>query len=223
MCTASPASLLAVTAAAAMISAGCDEPSPPWAGEPDSRVIDESEPFLPRRPSVLRDAGAGGENGPGEEPLPEEEILARPAGRHGGLWLSCHDRFAPSGEPRRDITRLALSCGPPTGMRRASTMVSGRLDTDAAAGHRFTGEAGYCYRIFVAAGEGIGMMDVRVVDGHGRELARQQTTETWAVVEAERPFCVTEDGPLTLELDARGGAGAYAAELWSIPPRKRGP
>lgn len=225
MCTASRFGLSNVAAIAAAMSTACQEPAPPWAGEPDGKVIDESEPFLPsRRPIALADEDAGGGGGDLEDaPLPEEEILARPAGRHGGLWMSCHDRFAVSGEPRRDATRLALSCGPVTGMRRASDLITGRLEEGARSGHRFAGEAGHCYRIFVAAADGIASLDVRVADGRGEVVARHTSTSPWAAVEPERPFCVVEATPLTVSIAARGGAGAFAAEVWSIPPRQTAP
>jgi len=198
----------------------CEEQPPPWAGEPDGRLIDESEPFLPpETPSPLTDLDAGD-----DAPLPEEELLARPEGRRGGAWLSCHQRFVISGEPRRDVTRLALSCGPITGMHRASGLVSGSLAPGESAEHRFASEVGHCHRIFAAGGPGIDTLDVRVVEGSNRrEIAHATGTGAWVVVEPERPFCTATKTDLTMVLDARGGSGAFAAEVWSIPPRKRGP
>ena len=210
-------------AIATVLATACEEPPPPWAGQPNGDVLDESEPFLPdRRSALLSDGGTGGEGGVETSPEAQPQDVGRPPGRHGGLWLSCHDRFTVSGEPRRDVTRLALSCGPVTGMRRASELIEGSVDTKTRSGHRFSGRAGHCYRVFVAGGDGIAQLDVRVVDGGGEELAHHRTIVPWAAVEPARPFCLSHDTPLTLSVDARGGAGAFAAEVWAIPPRERG-
>ena len=229
MCTVPRAAPPIAMALLAAIATGCEEPPPPWAGQPDGEVVDESEPFLPSRRPLLRDGGAGGGGGqwprssPSDgPPILAEEHVARPSGRHGGLWLSCHDRFTVSGEPRRDVTRLALSCGPVTGMERASDLLVGTLDAGVRSGHRFTGRAGHCYRVFVAAAEGIAELDVRIADGRGEEIASHRTVAPWAALEPARPFCVTEDTPLVLSVDGRGQSGPFAAEVWSIPPRARG-
>lgn len=204
-----------------LASFGCEDPPPPWAGQPDGRVRDESEPFLPRRSSPLAPDSASGPSGEtsGQAPLPEEELLAPRSARHGGLWLSCHDRFEPSGEARRDVTRLELSCGPINGMARHGGLVAGELTAGQPAQHRFEVEPGDCLRVFAAGGATIDDLDLHVTDVSGSVLAEDATRAPFAILEPERPVCSAAGGELLLRITAARGAGPFAATIWTMPPR----
>jgi hypothetical protein len=193
----------------ALVTSGCDDSAPPWAGTPDGRMRDERDPFLGRAPESEHDAGTGGS---------VAEPMARPA-RFGGLWASCHHGFVPSGEPKRDVTRLGLSCGPANGMRPFGKMITGTAATGRPSRHRLQVDAGDCLRVFAAAGRGIANLDLELSRATGEVLSRDRSLRTWPILDDARPFCQPGATDLLLTISSADGAGSFAAQVWRMPAR----
>lgn len=209
-----PARLALLLAAAWLL--GCSRERP-WNGPTDGGSHDESQPWLPARPdaSWLSDAGTE----PTASAAQTAESKPSPV---GGLWVSCYGGFVPSGDPRRDVTRLALLCGPPNGMRPVSDeLFEGKVEQGGAPStHRFPARRGECYRIFAVADAGVADLDVAVRSSRGSRLARDHSEDRWPVVHPERPFCTFDDDTFAVHLGARRGTGRYAAQVWKLPARK---
>jgi len=177
--------------------------------------VDESKPFLPGQPfdagtlALEHDSDTG-----------DDDLLTEPNSRVGGLWVSCHEGFRRSGEPDKDVTRLAMMCGPPNGMvpiantMRGSVVAGGRP-----ASHDFSVQEGACYRIFAVGGGDIGELDVIVTSGRGTHLATDDSRDAWPIVERDRPLCSFGDDTFRIEVSSRRGAGPYSVQIWSLPPR----
>jgi hypothetical protein len=172
-------------------------------------VRDESQPFLiPSQGPLFGDAGV---EDAGEE--------TDPSSRAGGLWVSCYARFAPSGQPLADVTRLGLLCGPPNGMRRLGDAFEGSVTPGGKPGtHSMHARKGACYRIFAIAEDSVRDLDVTVRSSRDSRLATDNTDDAWPIVEPERPFCTFADDTFTVELSSGAGAGRYAAEVWELRP-----
>jgi hypothetical protein len=181
----------------------------------DATVVDESRPWLPQTgdASWLGDAGAAG--------LGDDAGTSGGPSPVGGTWVSCYGGFHPAGEPLRDVTRLGLLCGPPNGMRLLSPeTVQGELG----AGRpplrtSFAARRGSCYRVLAVGAAGIEDLDVVVRSSRGSEVARDHGEDRWPIVQPERPFCTFDDDTFTIELSARRGSGAMAAQLWVLEPK----
>lgn len=194
----------------------CDEPARPWSGQPDGRLRDESSAFLPRRqdddtPTAWLDAGAGGA---------AAEDDAAPVAREsagGGLWVRCHDGFAPTGEPLRDVTRLGLMCGPSNGLDKLLDAQTGRLTGGTSARHDFSVRRGECFRVFAAGEPSIYDLDVTILSSRHSRLSSDTGDGTWLLLDRDRPFCSFDDDTFSAEVRADGGSGRYAIEVWRLP------
>jgi hypothetical protein len=223
-----PARASLCTIAFALALAGCEERPRPWQGTPDGKVVSEAEPFLPPREdggSWLGDASLPSADG-GEPAAPDP--LQRPISRAGGLWTSCRNGFRPSGEPRRDVERLGLMCGPQNGMTRLGDTMTGHTADPVA--HTFAAKAGACYRVIGVADDGVRDLDIGVLSGvrgvpaaatgSGMRLYSDHGDEPLAIVERERPFCSLEDDTFTVAVSAGEGQGRYAVQVYGLPPRR---
>ncbi|MGK4004601.1 hypothetical protein WMF31_18355 [Sorangium sp. So ce1036] len=156
----------------------------------------------------------------------EDPDLPVPPVRVGGPWVRCYGNFRLSGDPRKDVTRLSLLCGPANGMRR--------LSPEAIEGHVAEGGAivteklqlvrGACYRVFAVGGPGIINLDVAVRSSRGAMVASDGSEDAWPIVQPDRPVCALEDDDgASVEISARRGAGRFAAEVWVLKSYKRTP
>ncbi len=215
--------------AAVVLLVACEEAPPPWAAPADGGVLDESQPFLPsdRHDGWLLDAGfddLAGEDGGAEDGSVGDATAAdaggppaEPASRVGGLWASCYRGFETSGVPKRDVTRLALSCGPVSGMQQLGATVGGPLGPDASAEHRIEAAKGDCFRVFACAA-GPSALTVTVQNGAGTSVA-EAVGESWVVVDRERPLCTFDQTTFVVRV-AGEGRGAYALQVWQLSPSK---
>lgn len=146
---------------------------------------------------------------------------ARPA---FGPWVRCYGGFRPTSTPVRDVTRLAILCGPArTGMRQHGDVVSGEVSEGAArASTRTDVERGQCLRVFAVGDEGVRDLDVALVDARGEERSSRQTASTIAgpCVRWNRAVCFADGGAVTIRVSARKGSGKYAAWAWLLPLRR---
>lgn len=171
-------------------------------------------------PSLPDSDGRGGADAGATPDAGEPEGVALPAARVGGPWVRCYGNFRLTGEPLKDMTRLALLCGPENGMSRLSTRPfegsvkeGGPPMTQTLPVHR-----GTCYRIFAAATPSIADLDVVVKSSRGATVAADHGEDGWPIVQPDRPFCALEDDTFTVEVGAHRGEGRFAAETWQLRP-----
>jgi hypothetical protein len=191
--------------AGALALAACEERARPWEGA-GAGGAPPAPAIVPTVLSDARDAAA-------EEPPPA------PA-RVGGPWVRCYGGFHVSGEPLRDVTRLAMLCGPSNGMRRLSTEATlGEVSEGGApARWSFQAQRGACYRVFAVAEPTVADLDVVVVTSRGMPVAADHGEDAWPVVQPDRAFCALDDDRLDVLVSARRGRGRFAAEVWVLPP-----
>ncbi len=198
--------------AALALVAGCQRRPRPWEGRPDGGVADGSRPFLPG------EGGAGSWLGPAAS---AEDAGAEPEGkkvaRAGGSWVSCAAGFRAGSDPKKDVERLAMLCGPENGMKRAAAW-DGPAASEPDA-HPLRVAAGWCYRIFAVADPGVSDLDVTVMSPRGSRLAADDTPARAVMVEPERPFCSFGDDALTVEVRA-AGRGRYALQIYQLPANR---
>ena len=149
---------------------------------------------------------------------PDERRAATPPVRIGGPWVRCYGAFKPAGDPVKDMTRLALLCGPENGMRRLSKAPFEGAVAEGAPGITTTFEArrGECYRVFAVADAGVTDLDVTVHSSRGAPVAADHGEDAWPIVQPDRPFCPLEKDVYTLEIAAHHGRGRFAAEVWVL-------
>lgn len=133
--------------AVALSGLGCEHRARPW-DDTDSGGPRTTE--APPPPIVLPHVDAGGSEGAGGGTSADEPA---PPVRVGGPWVRCYGGFHPSGEPVKDVTRLAILCGPENGMKRLSKRP---IEGTVAAGgpsvnETFEARRGECYRVFAVA------------------------------------------------------------------------
>jgi len=181
----------------------------------DATVVDESRPWLPRS----AEASWLGDGGPGD--LSEGADAAAKPSPVGGPWVSCYGGFHPGPEPLQDVTRLGLLCGPPNGMRLLSPdAVQGKLDAgQPPVRYSVPVRRGNCYRLFAVGAPGIDDLDVTVRSSRGSTLGSDHSEDRWPIIEPERPLCTFDDDTFTIELSARRGSGAFAAQIWVLEPK----
>ena len=199
--------------------AGCRDRARPWEGSTATAQPTETA-FLAPQPSdagsLLGDAasllGASADTEPG---IPV---------RVGGPWVRCYGNFRPSGEPVKDVTRLALLCGPENGMVRLSKKpIEGAVAEPSAApapSESFAAVQGECYRIFAVAETSVGDLDVAVRSSRGVLIAADHGEDNWPIVQPDRPFCALENDTFTVEFTSHRGWGRFAAEVWRLGPRR---
>lgn len=137
----------------------------------------------------------------------------------GGPFVSCYAGFAPSSEPARDVTRLALSCGPVTGMRRVLDVpFEGAIAEDGAALEvPLELKRGSCYRLFAVAEPGVDDLDVTVRSARDVVVASDPGPGRVVVVQPDRPLCSTADDAATVRVSAKKGRGRFALEIYAMP------
>ncbi len=189
-----------------MLPLGCrSEPSPPPAASSSARAAPAAE----ARPAPVAAASVA----PSSEPPP----VAGDAAPVGGNWLKCYANFQPRTTPELDVARLGLMCGPSNGMRKVAEVKRARAG--AARGeqeHRFTAQAGECFRIFAVGEPSIEDLAVEVLDPKGNRIAFDTGDDRWPVVKPDGPFCVFDDGEYRARVRAQRGAGGYAIEIWRL-------
>ncbi|WP_437493429.1 hypothetical protein WME75_20565 [Sorangium sp. So ce1014] len=207
-----------------LVAAGCRDEPRPWEGKPGPPVVLSAAP-----PNVAVTVGTGGLSdadagqGEGDAGAPADLDLPVLPVRVGGPWVRCYGNFRISGNPVKDVTRLALLCGPENGMRRVSPKpIEGQVaEGGAIVTEQLQAVRGACYRVFAVGGPGVLNLDVAVRSSRGAMIASDGTEDAWPIVQPDRPFCPLEDDDATVEISARRGAGRFAAEVWMLKSYKR--
>jgi hypothetical protein len=135
----------------------------------------------------------------------------------GGNWLKCYANFQPRTDPKLDVMRLGLMCGPSNGMRQVTDAREAAVSGGGAGReHRWTAEAGDCYRVFAVGEAGVADLDVEDYYARGARIAWDTSDDRWPIVKPDGPFCVMADGEYRAVVRAQRGSGRYAVEIWRL-------
>ncbi len=156
---------------------------------------------------------------PTPTPSTSTSASARPArARPPGAPPACDEGLRASGEPRHDVTRLGLVCGPTEGFRRDLDAIEGALaEGGAAVEVPLPLEPGRCYRIVAAAETTISDLDVELRSERDVPLASDDDDEPLVVVHRDGAPCAGSGGEARAIFRAGKGRGRFAAEVWSRP------
>jgi hypothetical protein len=205
-------------AALAALACGCQERPHPWdqgdAAVPQAPV----RAVAPLLPSGIGAASSRSDGGKDPDSDADEVRPPTPPVRVGGPWVRCYGNFHASGEPVKDVTRLALLCGPANGMHRLSAKP---FEGSVAAGSAgvtepFEAKRGECYRVFAVAEPEVKDLDVTVRSSRGASIAADHSEDSWPIVQPDRPFCPLADDRYEVEISAHRGRGRFAAEVWVL-------
>jgi hypothetical protein len=159
-------------------------------------------------------------------PLPSVEAVAPSSAEEGRrfeqIFASCQEGLVAELDPVRDAARVALACGPVTGMVALSeTPIEGVVAEGAPpVAFPFSLTKDRCVRLFGAAGPGVANLDVTIRSPRGVPLATDHAEGRLVVVQPDRPVCPLEDMNATLEVSASGGRGAFAIFVWADPDER---
>lgn len=190
------------------LATGCG-PSHPWE-QVDAGDVAPAGTLRPAT-ALIGDAGAAAATSA------DDPVVPVPV---GGAWVRCYGHFKPSGEPKKDVTRLGLLCGPTNGMRKEGELFEGALvEGGAPIEQKVEAKRGACYRIFAVGEPSIHDLDVTLRSSRGSAIAADHGQDAWPIVHPDRPICALEDDRWTVEVRAMRGQGRFAAEVWRLPPK----
>ncbi len=131
-------------------------------------------------------------------------------------WESCDDGFAATGEPARDLERLARACGGALGLRPlAPARRHDQAASDPVDRYAFVSPgAGHCHRVFAVASREVEELDLIVRDPSGAVVARGKPRGAWVAAPTSSSLCLDVGGTYTVEVSVQKGQGSYAVQAW---------
>jgi hypothetical protein len=134
----------------------------------------------------------------------------------GGPWVTCYAHFRPTSTPERDVTRVALLCGPENGMKAVGPVITGEA-SDTPVEHPLDVKPGECFRLFAVASSPVTDLAIEVRDPNGVPVASDHNSDRWPILNPDGPFCLLDGGRHTVRVHARQGKGSYALQVWKLP------
>ncbi|MCC6648101.1 MAG: hypothetical protein IT374_21345 [Polyangiaceae bacterium] len=135
-----------------------------------------------------------------------------------GPWVRCYAGFRPESTPLRDVTRLAMLCGPQNGMRQLGATVEGEVsDAGPPVDEAVSLTKGQCVRAFAVAEASVADLDLSLVSPSGATLAADRIDDRWPILLPDRAACVDADGSYTVRVRAKRGRGRFARSIWLLP------
>lgn len=131
-----------------------------------------------------------------------------------GAMFACGAGTSPTAkDPLDQVKRIGEACAAATKMKPVGAPLRGQQsDKDPHAEHRFRVEANKCYRVYVAATEGVKDIVAAVRDSSGDMVAESNGN---AAVPHDGAMCFTAADEVTLLIGVGAGKGAYVAQVWS--------
>lgn len=166
---------------------------------------------LTQRPDV-----APGASGATREGAPRGGDAAGKPEPVGGPWVTCYAHFRPTSTPERDVTRLALLCGPENGMKIVGSTITADA-SDIPIEHPLEAKPGECFRVFAVAAPQVTDLAIEVRDPKGVPVASDHNNDRWPILNPDGPFCLLDGGKHTVRVHARQGRGSYALQIWRLP------
>jgi hypothetical protein len=137
-----------------------------------------------------------------------------PGAFSGGVWLTCSEHFTPGESARTDATRLALSCGPSTGLLRFAKTAGTLDDTKEPVLFRWEAKKRDCFRVFAAAAAPIEDLEIEIIGPHGARVALANRNERWEAAPEEGPACAERDGTFEVRFGTHAGRGDFFAWIY---------
>lgn len=193
-----------------LAAAGCDrDPPPPW------ESASATAPPGPR----LHVGGPTPATAPSASAAPASAASAAPRrARPPGAPPLCDEGLRASGEPRRDVVRLGLSCGAAEGFTRDLDAIEGALaEGGTPVEVAVPLAAGRCHRLVAAAETTVADLDVELRSERDIPLASDDDDAPLVVLHREGTVCPTAAGAARAIVRAGAGRGRFAAEVWSRP------
>jgi hypothetical protein len=198
-------------AGAVLLAGGCGRAPHPWEQADDAGEVAPSG-SIRRAGPLLGDAGSAPASSA------DDPVLPVPV---GGSWVRCYGHFKPAGEPKKDVTRLGLLCGPSNGMHQEGDVFEGPLTEGGAPIERkIEAKRGACYRVFAVGEASIQDLDVTLRSSRGSAIAADHGQDAWPIVQPDRPICALEDDRWAVEVRSKRGQGRFAAEIWALAPAR---
>jgi hypothetical protein len=100
---------------------------------------------------------------------------------------------------------------------RALTAVRSGEQSEQDAVDRYTFEvpsSGRCYRVYAAGDGAVKDLDLLLRGPSGNAVASDLTHDSWPVLPARQPACLSEPGLYMLEVSVFKGTGHYALQVW---------
>lgn len=131
----------------------------------------------------------------------------------------CWDQMRTTRKHVDDYDALVARCGRPTGMLAFSKLQQGELGPDHKADvYTIKVLGGGCYRIFVAADEGVKELDLAFATMDNRIVWSDKSSQSVAVLQWDKALCVDADVQFKLVVALKGaGRGAYGVGVWVRP------
>lgn len=134
--------------------------------------------------------------------------------RSDGALFACGGGAKPTAkDPLDHVKRVGEACAAAAKMKPMGAPFRGQQsDKDPHAEHKFRVDANKCYRVYVAADEGVKDVVAAVRDSNGDMVAESNGN---AAVPHDGAMCFTTADEVTLMIGIGAGKGAYAAQVWS--------
>ncbi len=132
----------------------------------------------------------------------------------------CWSTISLSGDHQKDFDNIVAKCGAATGLAEYAKPMGGHLhhQKDKRDTFRLSLLAGMCYRYFAVADSGIKDLDILVEKPNGAIVADDKQESPVAIIEASKPWCMTEDATYDFHIEVDGvGKGHYAFGVWAKP------
>jgi len=154
---------------------------------------------------------------PDVKPLPVPAAGDYPSASVGDQ--ECWQSIDLADDAAKDFAAIVAACGKPTGMLPVIAPVKGQLGP----AHKrdkiaLSLSGGRCYRYFAVGTAAMGDVDIRIESTDGAVVAIDQATHPVAIIDGDKPLCVTEnvDYRFVIEVDG-AGAGGYVFGVWARP------
>lgn len=127
----------------------------------------------------------------------------------------CHADSPPVSEPASALSWLANRCAAPGFIPKTPVHI-GNPQGEADADERlsFLGRKGRCYRVFAAASEDVGDLDIAVFNSTGGLAAADVSEDRYPVVPPRGFLCLREDETFSIRVAVVRGQGNYVLQVW---------
>lgn len=137
-----------------------------------------------------------------------------PSAPEGRLFVDCYAGFVPQATPRVDVQRLALACGPSTGLTPFARTTGTVDEAGSPAVFRWEAKRGDCFRLFAVASAPVDDLEVEIAESPDDHGSLTNQNRRWVVVADDRPFCSPRAGTFVARFTTHGGRGAFAAAVF---------
>jgi hypothetical protein len=136
----------------------------------------------------------------------------------GECWTS----VGVTGDHDKDFQAIVAACGTPTGLAEYAKPMEGKLhhEHDPRDVYKMKVLAGYCYRYFAVADNGIKDLDLLIEKPGGALVGDDKTTSPVVIIESDQPWCQDDDQTLEFHVEVKAGStdtGGYVLGVWARP------